>query len=328
MSKASPNTPPQSLSNATPDAAPIKGSQLIFYSVALTLIVVWGTAFTMIGYSVKYITPEWIVMSRLILAAVIVVIYMHARGHRFPPLRDKRWLWYTALAFTGMAAPFWLIAWGQKTIDSGLSAVIVGAMPLMTIILAHFFAGERLTLFKGLGFFMGFIGIAVLFLPSDLNLNLIADWKAQGCMVIAAFLYALTTVMAKRAPETPPSMGAAMMMICAALMGLIMALPASIAAGGGELSQIPAVAWLCVIGLGIGSTALGTILYLYMINVYGPSALAKVNYLPPLVSVFAGLLFLGETFTMKLLVALVLIFAGLLVSGVKRRIPVATRHRL
>lgn len=295
--------------------------RLIFWAIAITLILVWGTAFTMIGYSVRYIAPVWLVSTRIMIGAVIVTAYMYARGQRFPKLTDVRWLWYSALGFSGMVAPFFLISWGQKTIDSGLSAVIVGTMPLMTIILAHFFANERMTLFKGLGFLMGFIGIAVLFLPDNIDLGLISDWRGQACMVLGAFCYALTTVAAKRAPDTPSSTGAAMMLTASAVMSLAASLPFALAIQEGGIASVPAMAWICVIGLGLGSTALGTILYLYMIRQFGPSSIARINYFPPLVSVIAGIIFLSEAFTLKLLIALALIFAGLLLANVKRKAP-------
>lgn len=310
----------ESLCPDTPvDPAPDGRRRLIFWGIAITLVLVWGTAFTMIGYSVRYVSPVWLVSTRVMLGAVLMTAYMYARGRRFPALTDIRWLWYSALGFTGMVAPFFLISWGQKTIDSGLSAVIVGTMPLMTIILAHFFANERMTLFKGLGFLMGFVGIAVLFLPDDIDLGLISDWRGQACMVLGAFCYALTTVAAKRAPDTPSSTGAAMMLTAAAVMALAASLPFALAVNGGGIDSIPLSAWLCIIGLGIGSTALGTILYLYMIAEFGPSSIARINYFPPLVSVIAGIIFLSEDFTLKLLIALALIFAGLLLAGVKRK---------
>jgi drug/metabolite transporter (DMT)-like permease len=143
-------------------------------AVALFLILVWGSAFTMIGVAVRTLSPEWLVAYRMIVGAIIVILYAQIIGHKLPPLRDSRWIWYFAIGTIGASLPFVFIAHGQKTVDSGLSAILIGTMPLMTIVLAHFFTDEKLNRWKLIGFLMGFIGIVILFLPKELSLSLVA----------------------------------------------------------------------------------------------------------------------------------------------------------
>lgn len=280
------------------------------YLYGLILIVVWGTAFNMITVGVRYISPIWLVAFRCCFAAVLLAAYTILRGHKFPPLRDSRWLWYFGLAMTGIVVPFFFTATGQQTIDSGIAAILVGAMPLITIVLAHFFADERMTLRKTFGFFIGFCGIVILFMPKNFSLGLIADWRAQTLFLLAAFCYAVTTVAAKRAPETPASLGAAIMAVCAAVSSLIWAMTT----GMPDVASVPVMGWLMVAGLAIGSTAVGTILYLQVITEAGPTALARINYFPPVAAVIFGSLFLKEAFTLKMAAAFVVIIIGVLIS--------------
>jgi len=74
------------------------------------------------------------------------------------------------------------------------------------------------------------------------------------------------------------------------------------------------------IGLGVGSTALATILYLYVIQKTGPSVMAKINYFVPLASVIFGVGFLGEVFSWRMVIAFAVIAVGVMVSriGLKR----------
>jgi len=78
-------------------------------AVAAFLILVWGSAFTMIGVAVRTLTPEWLVSYRMIVGAVIVLIYAHIIGHRLPPLRDRRWVWYFVIGALGASLPFVLV---------------------------------------------------------------------------------------------------------------------------------------------------------------------------------------------------------------------------
>ena len=50
-------------------------------AVAIFLILVWGSAFTMIGVAVRTLSPEWLVAYRMIVGAVIVLIYAYLIGH-------------------------------------------------------------------------------------------------------------------------------------------------------------------------------------------------------------------------------------------------------
>ena len=287
-------------------------SSIKFPALYIALVLIWGSAYTMVGAGVDYISPIWLVAYRLIIGAALVTAYVYAKGMRLPPLQDVRWRWYCLLGFTGSALPFFLLSTGQVSVDSGLTSIIVGAMPLMTIILAHFYAHERLNAQKLLGFIIGFIGIVILFLPDNLMLKLVSDWKAQLLIIAAAFLYAVTTILAKRAPKTSSSIGAAMMLICAApiacLGGLIEGLPTSIPAAMGL--------WM-VLGLAIGSTAIATILYLYVIDEKGASMMAKINYFVPIASVFFGCALLDEPFSWRMVASFVIIAIGVMIARIE-----------
>jgi len=282
---------------------------------AIVLIIVWGSAFTMVGVGVKHLTPIWLVAGRLIFGAIVVTLWAAAKQEYLPPLTDKRWLWYAALGITGTVLPFYLLSVGQLTVDSGITAILVGCMPLITIILAHFFADEKLTPLKFIGFSIGFLGIFVLFLPDELELSLISDWKAQLIILLAAVSYAVTTVFAKRAPKTPPSIGASMMLICGSIPALFFALLS------GVPTEIPHyMGFLMIIGLGLGSSGLANILYLFVINKSGPTTLAKINYFTPIASVFFGVTLLSEPFTWKIVLSFAIVVIGVMVSrmGQKR----------
>jgi drug/metabolite transporter (DMT)-like permease len=280
-------------------------------ALCTALILIWGSAFTFVGVAVDHISPYWLTAWRLVVGASALTCYALLTGHRFPPLKDQRWLWYGALGLTGAVIPFLLMAKGQLSVDSGLTAVIVGAMPLITIVLAHFFTDEKLTPFKVLGFLLGFLGVAVLFMPEEFSFGITDSWKAQLIILCAACCYAGTTVAAKRAPQTAAPIGSAIMMTAASIAGLAAAL---IADPGGYVPN--ATAFSMILLLGFGSTTIGTILYLIFIDRVGPSSMARLNYFPPMVSVLFGVWFLSEPFTWKLVVAFIAILVGVMVSRI------------
>jgi len=283
--------------------------------MAFLMVVIWGSAFTLVSIGVLYISPLWLVTYRLIIGAILIIIYVLFKGLRLPNIKDVRWVWYFAMGLIGMVIPFFLLSTGQVVIDSGLTAIMVGTMPLMTIVLAHFFANEKLSLTKIIGFIFGFIGIVILFLPSDLSIQLTENWFSQLIIVIAAFCYAVTTIIAKRAPDTPATIGACMMLICAAIACLFIALLTT----GFPKSIPPLPGIFTAFGLGIGSTAFASILLLYIIDQTGPSTVAKINYFVPLASVIFGVIILNEILNIKIFIAFIIILIGMLISQINEK---------
>lgn len=290
------------------------------WAASLALVIIWGSAFTLIGYVVDYITPLWVVIYRLSIGAAFMFIWTYLRREKLPKLSDSRWIWYGLLGIMGGSLPFYLLSLGQLKIDSGLAAIIVGASPLITILLAHFFTEERLTGIKFTGFIIGFIGVIILFLPDDFSLNLREEWVSQMLVLIAAASYSIGTIIAKRAPETSASVGSTIMMISGALtassFGLATGLPEA-------LPPLPAL--IAVITLGIVSTATAFLLFIWVIDQTGPTYIAKVNYFVPAASVIFGIVLLHEVFTWRIAIALGVILAGVIIS---RMGPQATTENL
>ena len=280
------------------------------YLAFLILIITWGTAFTLVGYTVDYISPAWMVSVRTIIAAVILIIYARLRGHKLPSLNDKRWIWYGFMGFVGIVLPFNLTATGQITVDSGLTSILVGIMPLITIALAHFLIqGEHLTWRKSIGFFIGFIGIVFLFLPEPFQWELIKNWRAQSLILLSAVCFSVLAITAKRAPKTSASVGAAMMLISAAFFSTLWAIPTGIPS-----EMPPRSAIIALLVLAVVTNAFAQILYLRVIEVFGPTTVSKINYVVPICSLFAGTLFLDEVISLRSVYAMMIIFAGLLIA--------------
>jgi len=303
------------------DSKPI--NRPLILAVSVFLIVVWGSAFTLVGYAVDYITPLWLVIYRLLIGAAVLTSWTYLSGNPLPKLSDKRWLYYGGLGITGGILPFYLISVGQLNVDSGLSAIIVGASPLITIILAHFLTDERLTAIKLFGFMIGFVGIVLLFLPDDFSFNLVKNWKAQLLILLAGSSYATTTVLAKRAPVTPASVGAAMMLIIGSCIGICFGLATGLPESLPETSAL-----LAAIALGVGSTGIATLLFIWVIEQTGPTYMANVNYFVPAASVIFGVLFLDEIFTWRMVIALGIIVIGVMISRIgtkpKTKLPSPT----
>ena len=275
----------------------------------LTLVAMWGSSFLFNEIAIRSVAPLTLVAVRIALGAVLLFGAM--RMLRLATPRDPHvWKYFAVLALIGYCLPFLLITWGQTRIDSGLAGILVGFMPLATLLLAHrYVEGERITAAKSIGFALGFLGLAVLLGPEALK-----QWRGAGAELLgqlaclgAALCYAGNSVVTKRMPPTHALVAAAWTTTLAAPIMLAAAL---FAADPFAHAPAPEAVAACI-WLGIGPTAVATLVYFRLIARAGPTFMSLTNYLSPIVAVSAGALLLDEPLRPAALIALGLILTGI-----------------
>ena len=184
--------------------------------------------------------------------------------------------------------------------------MIMAIMPLMTMLLAHYFVeGENLNRYKILGFTFGITGIAILLGPV---------FEGGGRAVlggiaifIAATCYAINSILVRRLPRFSPMVGAAGVMVAAS----IALLPIWLTQTTLNFEQLSLRSINSVIWLGIGPTAIATMILFAVIERAGPTFLSTINYMIPVVAFFSGAYILSEPVEISSLFALAIILSGI-----------------
>ena len=283
------------------------------------LALMWAASFTFIKIAVATVPPATIVAGRLAVAAVLLWAYLALTGRRLPR-PGRAWRLYGVLAVTGNTLPFLLIAWAETRVDSGLAAILIGTVPVITVLLAHRLSpDEPLGAHTWAGVALGLAALVVLAGPHALA-GLGGTLLAQVALVGAAASYALNGLLVRRIRADVVSASAAVLVASAAL-----ALPISLALDRPwQLAPSWAAVW-AVLAQGAFSTALATIAFFHLVTVAGAAATSFVNYLIPAVAVALGVVWLGERPGWPELAALALILAGLaLVNRRRARRPART----
>lgn len=265
----------------------------------------WGTSFVFTAISVESVDPLTVVFSRVLIAALILTSVVYLKGYRLP-FDGKTWFAFTIMGFFGSVFPFFLITWGQLSVNSGIAGMIMAIMPLMTMLLAHYFiVGENLNRYKVIGFTFGITGIAILLGPV---------FEGGGRAVlggiaifIAATSYAVNTILVRRLPRFSPMVGAAGVMIAAS----ITILPIWLTQTTLDVEQLSLRSINSVIWLGIGPTAVATMILFAVIERAGPTFLSTINYMIPVVAFFSGAYILSEPVEISSLFAMVIILSGI-----------------
>ena len=283
-------------------------------ALLLSLATLWSSSFAFIKIAVETIPPLTVAAGRLALAAVLIVAAARLRGLNFPA-SDGLWVKFLAIGLFGNALPFTLISWGEVTIDSGLAAILMAVMPLATLVLAHLFTvDERMNPARILGVLLGFGGVVVLIGPAALA-GFGDEALRQTAVAGGAVCYAVATVIARRLPRMPLLVSSAGALIAAVTLSLPLALlidrPWALAPAPESIGA--------VIILGLFPTALAILMYFALLRRTGATFIALNNYLIPSLGVIWGILFLGEALSVRAILALAIILAGIAVTRIGMR---------
>ncbi len=289
------------------------------WALLLALVAMWGSAFMFNKLGVATVPPATLVAGRLLIGALILLAVVHALGAQLPPL-GRGWLPYIVLALVGNCLPFYVIVWGQKTVDSALAGILMAAMPLVTVVLAHFFVlEERMTRNRAAGFALGFLGIVLLMGPAALSGigGSALEVVSQLAVLSGALCYATNSVLTRLMIKGNILTTSAAMLVVATVVMLPIAVildrPWTLAP---SFSSAAAIIWL-----GIGPTAVATLCYFKLIGSAGPTFMSLVNYLSPPVAVFLGVTLMGEHPGVEAYTGLALILTGIALSQLRPRTP-------
>ena len=223
--------------------------------------------------------------------------------------RTDEHAWISLIIVGGLssAVPFMLLRWGQQFVTSGFAGVSMAAVALLVLPLAHFFVpGDRMTTRRLLGFLIGFVGVLILiggqaFTSTGDRL----ETPGRIACLCAASCYAISSVVMRRLPPIDPIGLAAVPLI----IGSAFVIPTAYLSEGPPPWPDARTLGILVF-LGLVPTAGANFLRVWVIRTAGPVFMSLTNYQVPIWSVVLGGLFLSEPLPSSLILALVLILAG------------------
>jgi len=276
------------------------------------LVVLFGSAFVLIELSLNSFSPTQIAFFRVFFASIFLLIYSIAQGYKLNFIYKYFNLLFI-LGLSGTTIPFFLISWAQQTISSSETGILIGFMPLFTVLGSHYlFKYEKLTANKILGFIVGFLGLLILLLNNNENINFFNNIYSKVAVIISAFFYALNALLVKKINDIEVIPLSAVVMTFSTVQLIFLSFFSD------EIylleNEIYLDALISIIILSILSTAFATVLYYKIIQNYGPNFLSLVNYPIPVFAFFAGIVFLKEQFNFYSILSLFLVIISIYIS--------------
>jgi drug/metabolite transporter (DMT)-like permease len=278
-----------------------------YWPVLFTLAALWGASYLFIKVGVDGgFEPAQLMSARAGIAAVLLFGYLASTLGARRAIVELRGSWrkWVTLGIIGNAIPFWLVAWGETHIDSGIAAIAQSTIPMFTILLGlRFLPHEPLGPLRATGIALGLVGVAVLAGGGPDA----GAWAVVGTLavVLASLSYAGGNVVGQRSVSgTSGPVLATGAMLAASLFLLPLAI-VQLPERRPDLDAIGSLLALAVVG-----TAMAQLVLYRGLRLFGGRRLSLVTYLMPGFALVYGAVLLDEQVTPWALLGLGLILAG------------------
>ena len=277
------------------------------------LAAIWGGSYALIKVAVEDVEPAPMMAARALFAGILLAAYLVFRlGRRALAELAANWRSAVILGALNAAIPFWLVAWGEKHIDSSVAGIAQSTVPLFTFLLAlRFLPPERVGPLRVAGVAFGFLGVAVLagFDPDGSTMALLGTLA----VVLSSLSYASSGVYGQLRVQT---VAGPVLATGSMLVGGLILLPFA-------LFQLPSAAPSAdaigsIVALTLVGTALAQLILFRMLRLFGSRRLSLVTYLMPGFAVLWGATLLDEPLSVAALVGLLLILVGVALASGER----------
>lgn len=278
--------------------------------IFITLGLIWSSSFMWVELALREVGPLTLVAFRVffgfLFGVAVILIQRVALPRTF-----KEWLPLIVLGLTNIAFPFFLISWGQKSIDSGVASILDATVPLFTILVAHFLLqDDKMTPAKVLGLLTGFAGVVVL-MSKDIGAST-GSLLGQLAVIAACIFYAASSIIARVYTEGTSTILRGLGPLASATAVMIPS--ALIFEAPIKLPSLP-ITWVALLWMGILGSGLAFIMLFHLVHEIGPTRTTMVTYLFPLGGVTLGVIFLNEALTWQIVTGAVLIILSLVIAN-------------
>ena len=279
--------------------------KLLDYLLLVLLALIWASAFFNIKIATYSFGPVTIAFLRVFFGSIPVLILCYYKDVKIEAF-SKDWYWFALIGFINLVAPFFLIAYGVKSVQSNLAAILMSTTPLSSTVLGHFYTkNEKFNFIKTFGILIGFSGILYLF--SD---NLLIDennFISALLILLGSTCYVIGGVLTLKISKKKNENVTGSILIWATI--ILVPLVSFIEPPWNLVPRVDST--ISVIYLGLVSTGIAWLLRFRILVNNGLIFQSQVSYLIPIFGTILSYIFLKELITTKVLISLIAVSIGI-----------------
>lgn len=285
------------------------------YSVLILIGILWGGSFSAIKHLLDVFTPSELILVRFFPAAMIfaVICVLFYRNETYKMLKENFWN-VLAVGLFGIPGYHYCLNYGETKISAGLASLIIGLNPSLTFILASLIIKEKPNLTKLLGVAISFLGLFILIRygsGQEISYNYL---MAALVTVLSPTCWAFYTVTSKPLTKKYPPLAVASLTTVLGTLPAFVFFNTSITDKVLTMgsSHIFSLAYLSII-----ATVLGNIIWMTGVKKISATMVSSFSFLSPLSAVFIGIIFLGESLNLAIILGGLMILGGVWVTNKK-----------
>ncbi|HUZ23972.1 MAG TPA: drug/metabolite exporter YedA [Streptosporangiaceae bacterium] len=300
---------------------------LLAWAALVVVYIVWGSTYLAIRVGVRDLPPAMLAGVRYVVAGVILYPVAARTGGDQLRAQDRpgrrEWLGSALVGLLLLVVGNGGVTLAERSLASGLAAVLVATVPLWMVVFALPLQGQRVSALGAAGLLLGLTGIAVLVSGGP------AAGRAADVLIVlvAAASWGFGSVLSRRLRLPRRALlAAAMEMLAAGVVLLIVAL-ASGEAGQVHWSGVPASSWLALAWLVVPGSILAFTAYGYALAHLPLATVSTYAYVNPVVAVVLGVLLLHERLTLREAAGALLVVASVALTLYHPRARNPARNR-
>ena len=283
----------------------MKQPKLIDYLLLTLLALIWASAFFNIKIATYSFGPVTIAFLRVFFGAIPVLLLCYYKNIKIEAF-SKDWHWFALIGFINLVAPFFLIAYGVKSVQSNLAAILMSTTPLSSTVLGHFYTkNEKFNFIKTFGILVGFSGIIYLF--SDNLLINENNFFSALMILLGSTCYVIGGVLTLKISKKKNENVTGSILIWATI--ILIPLVSFIEQPWNVIPRLDSS--ISVIYLGFVSTGIAWLLRFRILVNNGLIFQSQVSYLIPIFGTVLSYIFLREIITIKVLISLIAVVVGI-----------------
>jgi len=271
------------------------------------IYIIWGSTYLFNKIVVTQIPPFLVGASRFTAAGIIVVGITLLIPKRDKPTRVQ--LINTAKAgFFFLTLGNGIAVWALQYIDSGLTALIISAQPLVLLIMMWFMEGKKIEKRSMIGIALGILGIYLLVSQNSIEHHP-NQWKGFIAIFLCLLFWGYGSLFVAKADLPKNSLvSTGYQMLFGGLMMIVVSL--LLQENPAELLELNRQGfWSMVYLVFFGSIAAFTS-FNYLLKKVSPEKVATSTYINPIVALILGAIVLNEKVTTLSMLAAVILLSG------------------
>lgn len=289
------------------------------YAPHISLILVqllFGT-FPVVGKFVLQTFPALGIVAFRISGAAVLLYFMQRFRGKLKLERKSDYARYAFFSLLGVVLNQILYVSGLSLTTATNTALLAVLIPVFAVVISTIFGYEKITLLKIAGIALAAGGVIYLIDPSRASFS---SQTTQGDLLIVlnSFFYAWYVAISR---DTFARNGALRSIVWILIFGAVMSLPFGFyAMQDVDFAAVGWQTWAAMAFIIVFPTAGAYFFNAWAMARVQPSTVVVYVYLQPLIGTFLAITLLGEEWKSRILVAMILIFAGVFLVTRKRKV--------